>query len=910
MSLHAIDPLNCGCPICAAGASEGEEFVHSVDDAPQAAPSFDNNQVIGQLNSGNSWGAGTITFSFLQSVPWWDVDREGPGFVAFTNEQMSATRNVLSLWDDLIAPTITEQVDNEYSNITFANSNYNVSYAHAYQPGSYLNSGEVWLNAPTYTELYNPDPGDYYFMTILHEVGHALGLNHPGAYNGGSPTYANDAEYAQDTHQWTVMSYFSAGYTGADWNGGSGWQYAQTPMVHDVLALQTIYGADTTTRTGNTVYGFNSNAGSNIFDFSLNQSPVLTIYDAGGIDTLDLSGFTLRAIIDLTPGAYSSAGGSSSTMTYNIGIADNTIIEYAYGGSGNDTIRGNSADNLLSGGGGDDYLFGLEGNDVLEGGSGTDWVEYTYSFASYGFSFLLTSISITGEGTDVVANDVEWFQFADMSISYSGLSSYFTEVEIEAVGDHKLISSANQYYIEDTHGNQTALTMNGQPVLLTTFAGYSAVHVESNGAGGFEILWSYAGGYSYWQVNGSGEFQSYGLIDAVNAYDHEEVLSFDINQDGRIGHTLSTIESTGGDKLLSSNADRYFIEDESGARVGISLNGQGIGASTFPGYAAIHAESNGSGGYGVLWQHAGGYSNWDVDATGAFQKYSDVDTSNVFNYEEIFQFDINNDGQTGHILTTLETTGSVDLLSNSAGQYFVEDAGVDRVGLTMNGQAVGSDTFAGYEAIHAESDGAGGYDILWKHTAGHSFWNVDASGEFQAFAFVDASNIFGHEETFQFDINNDGEIGAHWTTIEASGDSKLLSLGGEQYFVEDGGGNRIGLTMNGQAVGPNTFAGFQAEHVESNGEGGFVVLWSFPGGNSYWQVGAGGEFESFGMVTASNTNEFEEIFQIDLDGNGIVEPSNSLSQLVSAYEADEVIQQNLGETGEPDGPLEAHDFLV
>ena len=48
------------------------------------------------------------------------------------------------------------------------------------------------------------------------------------------------------------------------------------------------------------------------------------------------------------------------------------IIENAFGGSGNDTITGNGADNFLGGNGGADTLTGGAGNDTLDGGSGAD----------------------------------------------------------------------------------------------------------------------------------------------------------------------------------------------------------------------------------------------------------------------------------------------------------------------------------------------------------------------------------------------------------------------------------------------------------------------------------------------------------------------------------------------------------
>ncbi len=426
----------CGCAACSSHVQVETPDTTSTDRVPQMAPTYDNNQVIGQIVSGAQWSSSTITFGFLKSSPSWDIGYEGDGFSQFTSAQQAATRNVMSQWDDVIAPSFVEQTSNEqYANVKFGNTTTSINYAHAYYPGNYNWAGEVWLNAATYTGLYQPDPGDYYYMTILHEVGHAIGLSHPGNYNGGAPTYANDAVYAQDTHQWTVMSYFSASNTGADWNGGSGWQYAQTPMVHDILAAQAIYGADTTTRTGNTTYGFNSNAGQAVFDFSQNAAPVLTIYDAGGTDTLDLSGFSQRAIIDLEPGTYSSAGGTTSAMTFNIGIAHNTWIENAIGGSGNDTIRGNVLDNTLSGNGGNDHLHGLDGNDTLSGGAGTDWAYFTQAIANYTFQVLQSSIQVVADFVDTVMNDIEWFSFSDTTISYQDLETQYAFTEYTNLAD-------------------------------------------------------------------------------------------------------------------------------------------------------------------------------------------------------------------------------------------------------------------------------------------------------------------------------------------------------------------------------------------------------------------------------------------------------------------------------------------
>ena len=108
------------------------------------------------------------------------------------------------------------------------------------------------------------------------------------------------------------MSYFDGSETGQAavfWAGANSiFMYAQTPAVHDILAVQQVYGADYTTRAGDTVYGFNSTADRGVFDFTTNKAPIVTIWDGGGNDTLDFSGFDANNIIDINEGAFSSAG--------------------------------------------------------------------------------------------------------------------------------------------------------------------------------------------------------------------------------------------------------------------------------------------------------------------------------------------------------------------------------------------------------------------------------------------------------------------------------------------------------------------------------------------------------------------------------------------------------------------------
>ena len=62
------------------------------------------------------------------------------------------------------------------------------------------------------------------------------------------------------------MDYASCLYDESN-TGGNDNGYPSTPLLFDIYALQQIYGANMSTRTGDTVYGFGSNAGA-VYDFA------------------------------------------------------------------------------------------------------------------------------------------------------------------------------------------------------------------------------------------------------------------------------------------------------------------------------------------------------------------------------------------------------------------------------------------------------------------------------------------------------------------------------------------------------------------------------------------------------------------------------------------------------------------
>ena len=359
--------------------------------------------------------AANVTFAFRSTAPA-TMPTDTTGFTRFTETQIAATLLSLQAWSDVANITFTRVADADgYSDAAvmlfgdYAGGQAG-SAAFAYNPGSRAvtsAAGDVWVNY----SASNVNPGllNYGQHTLTHEIGHAIGLSHPAAYNaaeGVSITYGNDATYYEDSRQYTVMSYFGESSTGANFRSVAGVaQYSAVPLLDDIAAAQRLYGANMTTRSGDTVYGFNSNADRAWFTAtSATASLIFAVWDGGGSDTLDFSGYTQAQTIDLRQGAFSSVGG----LTGNVAIAQGVVIENAIGGSGNDNIRGNSANNRITGNG---------GVDQIDGGLGTDTVVFSGARSAYTITWNGQVATIVGNGQNATVINVEFFAFTDQTVT-------------------------------------------------------------------------------------------------------------------------------------------------------------------------------------------------------------------------------------------------------------------------------------------------------------------------------------------------------------------------------------------------------------------------------------------------------------------------------------------------------------
>ena len=284
--------------------------------------------------------------------------------------------------------------------------------------------------------------GGYPWEVLIHEEGHAIGLGHAGPYN--NKVNASTQQFSPyDSRLWSIMSYINPSTTSAEYYNqypvtGTSWrsEYATTWMPLDILAAQSLYGLPTSTPlSGGQVFGFNTNISGAIrqfFDFTINTTPVVTIWDMGLNNTLDLSGWSSPSNVNLNPGTFSSA----DNMINNIAIAFNTAIDTFVDGSGNDVVTANNDGDTIYGGGGNDTLMGGAGNDYLDGGPGNDYLDGGpgYDVASYAAATSGVNVDLSLSGpqntsggvTDTLVNIEYLFGSAyDDTLSGDGVHSTY-----------------------------------------------------------------------------------------------------------------------------------------------------------------------------------------------------------------------------------------------------------------------------------------------------------------------------------------------------------------------------------------------------------------------------------------------------------------------------------------------------
>jgi Peptidase M10 serralysin C terminal len=410
------------------GAAAEVAFISGVTSSNQvAATSFwtwkgDKPATYRTTSDAVKWGSSTPGTSGGTVTYWFDLASN------WTPTEQNALISGLALWSAEANISFSLAANATSANFifyrghdgsAFEDSNSTTTTVNSGSTGSFLSTG-TRISIDTRVGGFGPIGGSfsayggYPYQTLVHEEGHLIGLGHGGPYNG-SVNPATQQFSAYDSRLWSLMSYInpwdkSANYyssypvTGTSWGTSpDGYAYEPTtPMILDILAAQQLYGAATSgpLAGGGQIFGFNSNIGgliSGYFDFTVNLHPVITIWDGGSNNTLDLSGWSTPATINLNPGTFSSANGEVN----NIGIAEGTIIQTAIGGGGNDTFIVNSYDDTIDGRGGT--------NTVVFSGASSQYQVTKRINASFQIVDLRPG---SPDGTDDISN-VQLFKFTD-----------------------------------------------------------------------------------------------------------------------------------------------------------------------------------------------------------------------------------------------------------------------------------------------------------------------------------------------------------------------------------------------------------------------------------------------------------------------------------------------------------------
>lgn len=362
---------------------------------------------------GSRWTVSELTFSFptdsSQYTTGYTLTSQAPLQLDLGEAQKAAARasyQMVSSFTNLTFREITEGVNGEQAILRLSQTGNTTATGSAsgFFPASTPTAGDIWFGRTSQPFYDAPAVGNWGFATMMHEVGHTLGLKHGmddyrltnlfPLLDGPSPRYGTEAQLPEkDGQAWTLMTYRSN--PGADLSfAGEGANQPQSYMQNDIAALQFMYGANFNFRNTGTTYTWSPTTGEMFVNgvgtgVSTANKIFETLWDGGGVDTYDLSNYTTNLTLDLRAGQFSTfsaeqlannraylnefapaPGNIANALLYNGNLA--SLIENAVGGVGNDAITGNQVANVLTGGLGDDTLTGGEGSDLLDGGVGSD----------------------------------------------------------------------------------------------------------------------------------------------------------------------------------------------------------------------------------------------------------------------------------------------------------------------------------------------------------------------------------------------------------------------------------------------------------------------------------------------------------------------------------------------------------
>ncbi len=590
--LTSYFPLTCSCQACQ-GSNQTSSGSATAQNGSAVAS---GDQRIDTLLGGYKWGVTTLTYSFYAGGTFYGSETD----LATVSDAIKT--NVRFILQNVISPLINidfvEVADSpsSYGQIRYLNST-SPSYAYAYYPFSTDTNqgnssdlaGDVFLktsyDSSNNTNGFQGGIGTHGYLTLIHETLHAIGLKHPGNYNGSGTGDGPFLPFNQDNYDNTVMTYNFTSTT------------AGTPMAYDVLALQYLYGARSfnasdTNYTFSSLFGY-SDGTRNVG--STTTATKLTLWDSGGTDTLNFSGLGSGGYyFDLNPGGWLTNTATLSSQTYQARsdtsgnyytangagtrVGFGVTIENAIGTASNDTLLGNDADNGLSSGGGNDYLTGAAGNDTLTGSTGNSTLLGGVGSDVYYTQVMNDTITENAnEGIDTVRSNTAYTLGDNLerlglqnANNINGTGNSLDNMIVGNTGDNILAGQAGQDTLMGGVGNDTLLGGLGNDVFIVDNIGDVVIENVNEGIDTVRSFISFTLGDNLERLGMQGSSHlagtGNGLDNTIVGNTGNNLLNGQSGKDslsGGVGN--DTLIGGAGDDILTGNAGNDFFLYATGA---------------------------------------------------------------------------------------------------------------------------------------------------------------------------------------------------------------------------------------------------------------------------------------------------------------------------------------------------------